>query len=1238
MESNNAYPPYNQAPPPGEDSYASRSAQAYGSSNAGAGVNVGNQQQHQQMQPPQPQLPEANQGFQQPQISTTVPPVSHKPSSYSYQTSQSSTQQVQALQQNLLEASIRRMQESTHIMRGAMDADDLPTTLDRAAAMLGELGDPKHHHHHHHANQGHNSHSQIGHSSSTAIMSPKHYYEIHMLAMEELPNIEEYLLSLSSGPSARYAMKDLYEITQYTSRSVPRLYLQICAGSALIRSGEEDATIVLNDLIQAVKCVQCPIRGLFLRDYLLKAVRDKLPDEVDQDDNDNQLDAEETKESTPAGYDANDVPMQTTPVSATLTSLMGDLTMDINSSVGFLADNSTSEDQTVTATPQENTPGINTSHNVSLNSPGRVKDSYQFVLANFIEMNKLWVRIQHLPGDLKNKDTKRRRERERNELRMMVGTNLVRLSELEGVTSAIYGTVILPRILDQIIACRDPLAQAYLMDCIIQVFPDEFHIQTLEVILNVCPKLRDKVNVRTILQSIMDRLSNYYADELLLNDEEDTEGVKTSVMLDSFEMFDECIRSVFEARGAKISAKEVIRLESSLLDFSLKCYPARMDYFNKCLGVCASCLRGEGTSHSALVANSGIVTPIPMDEVAVKELEALLSLPLETMGLNVLDLDQYSELLSFLPLDHRKRVAMELLNVLYLSGENMTEINEIEQLFAIIAPLIRSDNTNNNTNNASTGTLQERESISKLIHLLYNEDTDVHFDILNFVKKYLFFSGGAVQISSYTVAPLFFSAMKLLDRVQIIEFPKPKNELKEENLKFEDEFKEEEEDFDEEVHEEKQVENGKEVDSENDRENVVDVENDDEDKIVIQEDEKVNSSSTITISNEQKEDDLENDVGDVEIVENNHCEEGEQDNAKDGQTEVAEAFNDVPVKLTSENEEVEDNPKELEDDSDSNTESKSLSPSVEEETSIDEIMNKTANEVVGETVESDGIGGADKTEISSEAPKQTEAEDSLFESEDIVQTSPVFSKLTNCRKIFLFVQKLLSFVEMTNPDLCFSLRLQATTAANRCAIISTEHKDKSDFSPIAYEFMSEAFLTYEAEITDSSAQKNAMIKMIGILLSCECFETTDYEALITKTTQYAARLLKKTDQCSMVLMCSHLFFKNENVYQNPKRVLECLQRALKLADVCTTASPANLQLFVDIFDKYVYFFEKGNPYISDKFITGLVALINEHINSVGTHHPSVTAAKEQFTQIVSYIENKKTDPAVGEKFVTISLP
>ena len=135
--------------------------------------------------------------------------------------------------------------------------------------------------------------------------------------------------------------------------------------------------------------------------------------------------------------------------------------------------------------------------------------------------------------------------------------------------------------------------------------------------------------------------------------------------------------------------------------------------------------------------------------------------------------------------------------------------------------------------------------------------------------------------------------------------------------------------------------------------------------------------------------------------------------------------------------------------------------------------------------------------------------------------------LLSCRKIFLFVQKLLSFVEMTSAELCFNLRLQAASAANNCAAISAKYDNRTDLATIAYEFMSEAFLTYEAEITESSAQKAAMMKIIGVLLCCNRFQKSDYETLITKATQNSARLLKKTDQCSMVLMCSHLFFKDE---------------------------------------------------------------------------------------------------------------
>lgn len=44
--------------------------------------------------------------------------------------------------------------------------------------------------------------------------------------------------------------------------------------------------------------------------------------------------------------------------------------------------------------------------------------------------------------------------------------------------------------LEQVVNCNDELAQFYLMECIIQVFPDEYHLQTLETLLGACPQLQ----------------------------------------------------------------------------------------------------------------------------------------------------------------------------------------------------------------------------------------------------------------------------------------------------------------------------------------------------------------------------------------------------------------------------------------------------------------------------------------------------------------------------------------------------------------------------------------------------------------------------------------------------------------------------------------------------------------------------------------------------------------------------
>ena len=68
---------------------------------------------------------------------------------------------------------------------------------------------------------------------------------------------------------------------------------------------------------------------------------------------------------------------------------------------------------------------------------GVLTDSIDFILLNFSEMNKLWVRMQH-QGSSRDRE---KRERERLELRILVGTNLVRLANLDKIDTATYKEV-----------------------------------------------------------------------------------------------------------------------------------------------------------------------------------------------------------------------------------------------------------------------------------------------------------------------------------------------------------------------------------------------------------------------------------------------------------------------------------------------------------------------------------------------------------------------------------------------------------------------------------------------------------------------------------------------------------------------------------------------------------------------------------------------------------------------------
>eukprot|EP00984_Skeletonema_dohrnii_P025560 scaffold14728_cov100-Skeletonema_dohrnii-CCMP3373.AAC.6 len=113
----------------------------------------------------------------------------------------------------------------------------------------------------------------------------------------------------------------------------------------------------------------------------------------------------------------------------------------------------------------------------------------------------------------------------------------------------------------------------------------------------------------------------------------------------------------------------------------------------------------------------------------------------------------------------------------------------------------------------------------------------------------------------------------------------------------------------------------------------------------------------------------------------------------------------------------------------------------------------------------------------------------------------------------------------------------------------------------------------------------------------------------------------------MVCLCSRLFYAGGkdavavNTYHNPQRVLECLQRGLKIADACSRQSSANIQLFVEILDYYVYYYEVGNPAITDKFVT-----------ECWSDKVCGCCWKAHYGQIVDLIKKKKVEKETAERF------
>jgi vacuolar protein sorting-associated protein 35 len=373
---------------------------------------------------------------------------------------------------------------------------------------------------------------------------------------------------------------------------------------------------------------------------------------------------------------------------------------------------------------------------------GSVKDAIDFIVQNFTEMNKLWVRMQH-QGPIRDKE---KREKERRDLRILVGTNLVRLSQLEGVNEELYKTVVLPRTLEQITNCKDFIAQEYLMDCLIQVFPDELHMATLDTFLNTCTQLQSGVNVKNIFVSLMDRLAAFAQ-----NNPKALEGVK------AFSTFTQYISKVIQQQ-ANLSLENILGLQVSLVNFALKAYPEQIRYVDHILRFCGQFIEKKKGDDEALT----------MD--CIEHLEQLLTIPLRSYKsvMDVLALQHYTGLLTCLEPEQRNNVAVQVAKSVVRNQTPITDLEKMERLLDLLKPLLEEQEGDDSMDEDAQAEFKEQQSlIAAMVHLVTNESVDDHFRLLNLLRKRMG-AAGPKRIG-ITMPGLVMAAIRLAVKVRQLE-------------------------------------------------------------------------------------------------------------------------------------------------------------------------------------------------------------------------------------------------------------------------------------------------------------------------------------------------------------------------------------------------------------------------------------------------------------------------------------
>ena len=516
-------------------------------------------------------------------------------------------------QERYLDRGLKKIKAQSFHIHTAIEKNNLRQCLKETYSMLSEL--------------------------RTSALTPKNYYHLFTAVFDEMIIVENFF---SEEIKRGRKVRDIYDSVQQAIYVIPRLYLMITAGSLVILNEPKSAEEIIFDILGMIKGVQNPIRGLFVRYYFLKRIKDKLPDK----------------------------------------------------------------------------------DNIYIQEGGKLDDTLKFLIQNMDEMNRLWIR---LGSDVMGNE-KILRDKERVELKTIVGESVNRLSSLDGLTLELYEKEILPKLVQIILDSNDILSQQYLIECIIHAFPDSYNIKCIELILNTLSRLTPGTDIKGLFISLMKKLAKFIIDNSGEDaSEEDKKLVlgATSVYPVLTQYFDRLQKETFML-GENMDVLKLLDLNSAFMKFSIKCKDIDvLASINHVLTSTLGCLR----QLARRLSNEGI-----------KKLSKLLAVPLESNH-SLFDMNDFDGLTLFLDYTMRKNLGLKIIQSLYKnnSKEKLDSVEKMQKLLKLIKPLI-TDVEDALEEDEYTFESEQNE-VSKMIFVVNSQDPEVIYEIYGELKN-VFVDGG----------------------------------------------------------------------------------------------------------------------------------------------------------------------------------------------------------------------------------------------------------------------------------------------------------------------------------------------------------------------------------------------------------------------------------------------------------------------------------------------------------------